>query len=247
VIRTPSIRLNRSTHEPLDQVLRRELLELLLRSDIAAVPDITIRSGGAGLLGDGTQVRWISFKDQRSDAWLLPDIRAARSIVSGDSLALDHSLYGTERFSSAELGLLILDNKNSREVNFFVPAACRSEALEHFFGAVAGRDEPSFLFSALQEQITYVLGDAMGLEPHDQGDYLAWIRSLLSFSVVSFEGLVSSGTSADKVVLEINHSLPSSRLFSEMFGSETLRCEVSFGDPKAPLVPIPSFRWFHRG
>ncbi|MEY4701399.1 MAG: hypothetical protein RL326_1586 [Pseudomonadota bacterium] len=246
VVPRGTISLDPQVAEVLDRTLVHVLSEGLFDFDSAEPQGLSIRRGGSGVLSDGLAVRWVSFTEEQTQSWLLPDFNAVQAMVNAESPDLEVDVQGVERFAAAEARVLMVGEGDEIGLGVFVPAACRAEAIEHFVRAIAGSGEPSFLYNALEQEVVRVLDGETTIGSKDYQDVLTWIRANLSWSVVCFDSSASYSNTAESIVLDLMMNDPESQDFLEAFGAPALRCRVSFGNPQSALVERPSFEWFHR-
>jgi hypothetical protein len=235
-----------TTPDVVDGTLIRLVSEGLKASDYHHKLDFTVRCGGYGTTADGIPVRWISFHDPLTESWLLPDFSVVHSASVSDSLQQFASARGVERFSFAEPRILIVGEGLEQYLRIFIPADCRDEAIEHFIRAAAGANEPSFLYNYLEYEMVRILDGETDIGSENFHDVLLNIRNNLSWSPVGLEGLFSHAWRADNIILDLSVADPTNTPFFEAFGTPSLRCKISFGDPESALVKPPSFEWLHR-
>jgi hypothetical protein len=229
-----------------DASLVQVLSEGLFDLDSVAPQGFSIRRGGSGALSEDLAVRWLSYTEEQTQSWLLPDFNAVQAMVNAESPDLEVDVQGVERFTVAEARVLMIGEGDEIGLGVFVPAACRAEAIEHFVRAIAGSGEPSFLYNALEQEVVRVLDGETPVGSKDYQDVLTWIRANLSWSVVCFHSSASYSNTAESIVLDLMMHDPESQDFLEAFGAPALRCRVSFGNPQSAFVQRPSFEWFHR-
>ncbi len=232
--------------EVVDGTLVQVLSEGLFDFDSAETQGFSIRRGGSGTLSDELSVRWLSYIEEQTQSWLLPDFNAVQAMVNAESPDLEVEVQGVERFTGAEARVLMIGEGEEIGLGVFVPTACRAEAIEHFVRAIAGSGEPSFLYNALEQEVVRVLDGDTPVGSKNYQDVLMWIRANLSWSVVCFDSLASYSATAESVVLDLMMNDPESQAFTEAFGTTALRCKISFGNSQGALVERPSFEWFHQ-
>lgn len=243
VIARGRIALDPEAADVVDKTVLSVISEGLFDLDSAEAQGISIRRGGSGALSDRLSVGWVSYTDAQTQSSLLPDFNAVQAIANAESPALSVDVQGVERFTAAEARVLVIGEGDDIALGVFVPSACRAEAIEHFTRAVAGSGEPSFLYSALEQELVRVLDGETAIGSEYYQEVLTWIRANLTGSVVSFDSTTSCFGAAESVVLELRMIDPESDVFMETFGKSTLTCKVSFGDPGSALVERPSFQW----
>ena len=232
--------------EVIDGTLVQVLSEGLFDFDNTETQAFSVRRGGSGTLSDELSVRWLSYTEEQTQSWLLPDFNAVQAMLNAESPDLEVDVEGVERFTAAEARVLMIGEGDEIGLGVFVPTACRAEAIEHFVRAIAGSGEPSFLYNALEQEVVRVLDGDTSIGSKNYQDVLLWIRANLSWSVVCFEGAASCSATAESIVLDLMMNDPESQAFTETFGTPALRCKISFGNPQGALVERPSFEWFHQ-
>lgn len=227
----------------LDLALIRVISEALFDMDSAEPQGLSIRRGGSGSVSSDMSVRWISYTETQTESSLLPDFNAIQVLASAESPQTEVEIQGVERFSSGEARVLMIGEGEEVALGVFVLAACRAEAIEHFIRAVAGSGEPSFLYNALEQEVVRRLDGDTPVGSKDYNDVLIWIRASLAWSVVSLDSAISCTLAAESIVLKLRMADPDSDVFVESFGSPTLTCKVTFGNPDGALVERPTFEW----
>ena len=215
--------------------------------DLASAEEqgVSIRRGGAGSVSGELSVRWISYTEAQTEASLLPDFNALIAVTSVGCSESEIEVQGVERFTTAEVRVLMLGEDDDVALGVFVPSACRGEAIDHFLKALSGSGEPSFLYNALEREMVRVLDGDTALDSKDYLELLTWFRANLAWSVVRLEEAVSYNVHTESVVIELMMKDHVGYDFSGAFGTPTLRCNVSFGSPKGALVERPLFEWLH--
>jgi hypothetical protein len=246
VVSRDRVSLDPQVAEVVDGTLVQVLSEGLFDFDSAETQGFSIRRGGSGTLSDELAVRWLSYIEEQTQSWLLPDFNAVQAMLNAESPDLEVDVQGGERFTTAEARVLMIGEGDEIGLGVFVPTACRAEAIEHFVRAIAGSGEPSFLYNALEQEVVRVLDGETPIGSKNYQDVLIWIRANLSWSVVCFDSSASWSANAESIVLDLMMNDPESQDFMETFGTSALRCRVSFGNPQSALVERPSFEWFHR-
>jgi hypothetical protein len=244
VVSRDRVSLDPQVAEVVDGTLVQVLSEGLFDFDSAETQGFSIRRGGSGTLSDELAVRWLSYIEEQTQSWLLPDFNAVQAMLNAESPDLEVDVQGGERFTTAEARVLMIGEGDEIGLGVFVPTACRAEAIEHFVRAIAGSGEPSFLYNALEQEVVRVLDGETPIGSKNYQDVL--IRANLSWSVVCFDSSASWSANAESIVLDLMMNDPESQDFMETFGTSALRCRVSFGNPQSALVERPSCEWFHR-
>jgi|GEM_PF-5996328 len=237
------ITLDPDTVEFVDNTVSRVIAEGMFDFNSPEVQSISIRRGGSGNVSGVLAVRWLSFAEDQTQSYLLPDYNVVQAIATEESQGLLVDVQGVERFTAAEVRVLMIGEGEDIALGVFVPSACRAEAIEHFMRAVAGFREPSFLYSALEQEVRRILDGARDIGSDYYQDSLTWIRANLTWSVECFDSTTSCYATSESLVLELRIADPESEVFIENFGSPFLRCKISFGNPHNALVARPAFHW----